>query len=46
MNRRRFLKHGLGLSAGVVVAGTFEVITRIEPAAPSGVTRAWVRCPS
>ena len=61
MNRRSFLKQGLGLSVGVLVAGlprsprialaadapwrTFEVITRIEPAAPSGVTRAWVPVP-
>jgi transglutaminase-like putative cysteine protease len=62
MNRRRFLKQGIGLSAGLAVAGlprpgdialasseakwrTFEVVTRVEPASPSGVTRAWIPVP-
>ena len=61
MNRRIFLKQGLGLSAGVLVTGlprparaaqaseprwrTFEVVTRVEPAEPSGVTRAWIPVP-
>jgi transglutaminase-like putative cysteine protease len=61
MNRRSFLKQGLGLPAGLLVTGlprpsrvalaseakwrTFEVITRVEPADPSGVTRAWIPVP-
>ena len=61
MNRRRFLKRGFALSAGVLAAGlprparmaqaqgskwrTFEVITRVEPVSPSGVTRAWIPVP-
>jgi transglutaminase-like putative cysteine protease len=61
MNRRRFLKQGFALSAGVLATGlprparvaqaqgarwrTFEVITRVEPASPSGVTRAWIPVP-
>ena len=62
MKRRTFLKHGVGLSAGLLTAGlpriarlsaatadarwrTFEVVTRVEPTAPSGVTRVWVPVP-
>jgi transglutaminase-like putative cysteine protease len=61
MNRRVFLKQGLGASAGllaasapaarIAVAGpeakwrTFEVVTRVEPATPAGVTRVWVPVP-
>ena len=63
MNRRTFLEHGVGLSAGLLTVGapraarwaaaatadnkwrTFEVVTRVEPAAPSGVTRVWVPVP-
>ena len=61
MDRRRFLKQGFALSAGVLATGlprparvaqaqgakwrTFEVITRVEPASPSGVTRAWIPVP-
>src|SRR3970040_1335274 len=61
MDRRNFLKQGLGLSAGLLATGvpvpqrralaaaaqwrTFEVVTRLEPAEPSGVTRAWVPVP-
>jgi transglutaminase-like putative cysteine protease len=60
MNRRIFLKQGLGLSAGLLATGlpgparvaqaqpkwrTFEVVTRVEPAAPAGVTRAWIPVP-
>ena len=61
MKRRTFLKHGVGLSAGLLTAGlprlarlahaveakwrTFEVVTRVEPAALSGVTRVWVPVP-
>jgi transglutaminase-like putative cysteine protease len=62
MNRRSFLKQGIGVSAGLAAAGlprlrhvalaaseakwrTFEVVTRVEPASPSGVTRAWIPVP-
>jgi transglutaminase-like putative cysteine protease len=62
MKRRTFLKHGVGLSAGLLTAGlpriarvaaatadakwrTFEVVTRVEPAAPAGATRVWVPVP-
>ncbi|HSD41945.1 MAG TPA: transglutaminase domain-containing protein [Burkholderiales bacterium] len=61
MNRRSFLKQGLGLSAGLYATGlpapprralaaemkwrSFEVITRVEPADPSSVTRAWIPVP-
>ena len=62
MKRRTFLRHGVGLSAGLLTAGlprvarlaaatahakwrTFEVVTRVEPTAPSGVTRVWVPVP-
>jgi transglutaminase-like putative cysteine protease len=62
MRRRTFLKHGVGLSAGLLTAGlpritrvaaatadakwrTFEVVTRVEPTTPSGVTRVWVPVP-
>ena len=61
MNRRSFLKQGLGVSAGLLATGlprparralaaearwrTFEVVTRVEPAEPAGVTRAWVPVP-
>jgi transglutaminase-like putative cysteine protease len=62
MNRRVFLKRGLGLSAGLLATDlpalarvalasttpawrTFEVVTRIEPASPSGTTRAWIPVP-
>jgi transglutaminase-like putative cysteine protease len=60
MNRRIFLKQGLGLSAGLLVTGlprprraaqaqttwrAFEVVTRVEPASPAGVTRAWIPLP-
>ncbi len=62
MNRRSFLKQGIGLPAGLAVAGlprpgrialasseakwrTFEVVTGVEPASPSGVTRAWIPVP-
>ena len=61
MKRRTFLKHGVGLTAGVTALGlpglarlaqaqapkwrTFEVVTRVEPTAPSGVTRVWVPVP-
>ena len=60
MKRRTFLKQGVGLSAGVLVARlprlasaatadarwrTFEVVTRVEPSSPAGVTHAWVPVP-
>jgi transglutaminase-like putative cysteine protease len=61
MERRTFLKHGLGASSGLLVSGlprvappalasgaqwrAFEVVTRVEPAAPTGVTRAWIPLP-
>ena len=61
MDRRSFLKQGLGVSAGVLATNlpgaqraaraaeagwrTFEVVTRLEPTGPSGVTRAWVPVP-
>jgi transglutaminase-like putative cysteine protease len=62
MNRRVFLKQGLGVSAGLLATGlpatarvavagadakwrTFEVVTRVEPSAPAGVTRVWVPVP-
>jgi transglutaminase-like putative cysteine protease len=63
MKRRAFLKHGVGVSAGLFALGTpslarlataaaasaewrtFEVVTRVEPTAPSGVTRVWVPVP-
>jgi transglutaminase-like putative cysteine protease len=61
MNRRSFLKQGIGLSSGLLVARlpqpersaqasearwrTFEVVTRVEPANPAGVTRAWIPVP-
>ena len=62
MNRRAFLKQGLGVSAGLLATGlptatrvalarpeakwrTFEVVTRVEPASPAGVTRVWVPVP-
>ena len=61
MNRRSFLKQGLGLSAGLYATGlpapprralageakwrSFVVITRVEPADTSSVTRAWIPVP-
>ena len=61
MERRAFLKTGIGVSAGVALGlaprvraagaqdGTrwrkFEVVTRVEVANPTGVTRAWVPVP-
>jgi transglutaminase-like putative cysteine protease len=63
MDRRTFMKRGVGVSAGLLMLGapratrwavaatadngwrTFEVVTRVEPAAPSGVTRVWVPVP-
>jgi len=62
MKRRTFLRHGVGLSAGLLTVGlpriarvsaatadarwrTFEVVTRVEPTAASGVTRVWVPVP-
>lgn len=63
MERRTFLKSGLGASAGLALAGfarlgaaaesattgngwrRFEVVTRVEVANPTGVTRVWVPIP-
>jgi transglutaminase-like putative cysteine protease len=61
MERRTFLKTGLGASAGVALgvaprvlrsaaADTarwrrFEVVTRVEVANPTGITRSWVPVP-